>query len=248
MKSVFCGAALAASLVSFTRVPFPWQISDEAFRRATWHLPFIGWLNVLALAVLLRLPLPEDGLLFLCLVLPILISGAMHEDGLADAADGLLGGQNRERRLEIMKDPRVGSYGVIAIVLVMLGQFLALRAIPPAFRLTALAFAFPMSRCIAALLSQALPYARQDQSRASAYISRSWAGCLWPLLWTFPVFFIVAPDLRLPLLGLSLTACGILGFFFHRKLGGVSGDCLGAAVKICELLLLWIFATVLEGA
>lgn len=239
-------ADLAASLVSFTRIPFPWRLRDDAFQRASWHLPLIGWLNVLLLALVLRyLPIPEDGLLFLCLLLPILISGGMHEDGLADAADGLLGGTDREKRLAIMKDPRVGSFGVMALVLLLLGQFLALRTIPADFRLSALAFALPTSRWIASLLAQVLPYARSDaQSRASAYLSRSFFGYLWPTLWTVPAFLTL--DAPLPfafvLFGLALFLGGSLAFFFHRKLSGITGDCLGAAVKIAELIFLWAFA------
>jgi adenosylcobinamide-GDP ribazoletransferase len=242
-------AGIAASLVSFTRIPFPLKLSEAAFQKASWHLPLIGWLWVWLCSLVLRFDsFTDDGLVFFCLVLPILLSGAMHEDGLADAADGLIGGQNREKRLEIMKDPRVGSYGVISIVLVLLGQFLAIRAIEPSYRLAALAFVLPVSRCIAAILLQILPYARTENSRASAYVSRSFAGILWPIFWTVPALSFVAVNQRLPLLAVSF--CLLLGFafYFWKKLGGVTGDCLGAAVKLSEISLLWCFTAILPAA
>ncbi len=242
MKLFF--AAIAASLVSFTRIPVPWMLPKEAFPKASWHLPLIGWLLFSVLAAVLHAfgdLLPDDALIFLCLLLPILVTGGMHEDGLADAADGLFGGQTPERRLQIMKDPTVGSFGVIALCLLLLGEYLALKNISSGLRLQALAFALPVSRCFAVLLLKALPYLSSEKSRAAAYIQPASLGFLWTILWTLPALLWL-PSFNMSLLLVALLSFASIWWLCRQKLGGVTGDCLGAAVKVNELVLLWTIA------
>ncbi|RYZ48727.1 MAG: adenosylcobinamide-GDP ribazoletransferase [Proteobacteria bacterium] len=244
MKKLFYG--ILASLVSFTRIPVPLTISPESFRDATWHIPLIGWLHAGILTLVwLYLPVPDDLKYFLILLLPVLLSGGMHEDGLADAADGIFGGHSRERRLQIMKDPLVGSYGVLSIVLYVLGYYLALKNIPGESMVKTLCIALPLSRLVAPLLVSALPYVRtkQEESRAIAYLGSERGNASWSILWVLPVVSLVRGDeLGIGLvLGFILSGLG-LGLLFRKKLGGITGDCLGAAIKVTELVLIWIVA------
>jgi adenosylcobinamide-GDP ribazoletransferase len=244
MKKLLHG--ILASVVSFTRIPVPIRISPESFRDATWHIPLIGWLHAGILTLVwLYLPVPEDLKYFLILLLPVLLSGGMHEDGLADAADGIFGGHSKERRLQIMKDPLVGSYGVLSIVLYFLGYYLALKNISSETMVKALCIALPLSRLVAPLLVTALPYVRtkQEESRAIAYLGGDRGHASWSILWVLPVVGLVrADDLGIGLvIGFIVTGVG-LGFLFRHKLGGITGDCLGAAIKVTELVLLWIIA------
>jgi adenosylcobinamide-GDP ribazoletransferase len=195
--------------------------------------------------VWLYLPIPEDLKFFLLLLLPVLLSGGMHEDGLADAADGIFGGQSKERRLQIMKDPLVGSYGVVSLVLYFLGYYLALKNIPSEMMVKALCIVLPLSRLIAPLLVSVLPYVRtkQEESRAIAYLGTERAHASWSILWVLPLVSLVREEN----LGVGLVIAFILvglglGLLFKRKLGGITGDCLGAAIKVLELVLLWIIA------
>ena len=244
MKGLLKG--VLASLVSFTRISVPWPLTQENFEDATWHIPLIGWLNVLLLAMLYTfLEVPADLKLFLILVIPVLLSGGMHEDGLADSADGLFGGLNKERRLAIMKDPRVGSFGVLSLVLYSLGYFLALKNLPAFAVISALAIALPLARLSGPLLAALLPYARAevDANKAKHYLSGNRKKLVFSCFWCLPILlFMPTPTFGAVLiLGFALTLFGC-GWFFKKKLGGITGDCLGAAIKITELVLLWLIA------
>jgi adenosylcobinamide-GDP ribazoletransferase len=228
-----------AAIVCFTRVPIPWQLPADAFTRASLQLPLLGWvLGGMQYGVFLLFSkwLTVDVALFWALSVPILLSGAMHEDGLADFADGMLGGQTPSRRLEIMKDPRVGSYGVLALILVLGGSFLALKETASSHQGTALLLSIVLSRSIVIPLLGTLPYLNHAGSRSEGFIPRSFRGWhvmlpLWPLL---PIALIL-PDVRLFVFFLVFTLIVIASrSYLQKKLGGLTGDCLGAAIKFTE--------------
>jgi adenosylcobinamide-GDP ribazoletransferase len=228
-----------AAIVCFTRIPIAWHLPADAFTRASLQLPLLGCLigsvqyGILFLA---STWVNHDLALFLALVFPCLLSAGMHEDGLADFADGMLGGQTINRRLEIMKDPRVGTYGVLALILVLGGGFLALRGTSVDHQGSMLLLSAVFSRSICIPLLATLPYLNHAGSRSQGFIPSSWSGWrvglpLWPLL----LSIVLLPDPRLLLfLGLAVGIFLILKIYLQKKLEGLTGDCLGAAIKITE--------------
>mgnify|MGYP001616156465 CR=1 FL=1 len=240
MKNLVSG--IAASFVTFTCIPCRRILPAESFSDATWHIPLVAWFYWGMLAgVWSWLPGPLDFKILQVMVLPVVIGRVMHEDGLADSADGLFGGHTPEKRLAIMKDPQVGSFGVVTMVLYFLAYYLALKNIPEMDLIRVLGIVLPLSRFAAPLLAIALPYVRADQSKAKAYLGTNRMLCLWSLLWTLPIGYFWTHNSIYGLVGsaFALIGCGLI---FHKKLGGVTGDCLGATIKCIELAGLWSFA------
>ncbi|WP_415402406.1 adenosylcobinamide-GDP ribazoletransferase [Tateyamaria sp. SN3-11] len=153
-----------AALVLLTRLPLP-ALPDHAFAhgaRAVWAYPLVGLVVGLIAcgiaAVATALGLPAMIVAGLSLATLVLLTGAMHEDGLADTADGLWGGHDRDRRLEIMKDSRMGAYGVLALIVVMGLRWLGLTEVT----WTGLITAAVVSRAMMPPLMLALPHARMS--------------------------------------------------------------------------------------
>lgn len=137
IRNVIADLRIAASFVTLLPVGSSKPAADGAIARATWALPVAGLLVGLAGALVYkissRLGLTPNLAALLALATTALITGALHEDGLADTADGLGGGRTRERKLEIMRDSRIGTYGVCALILSFGLRWSALAAIAIAF-------------------------------------------------------------------------------------------------------------------
>jgi len=226
----------------FTRLPVPaWVGHDsDALARSAKYFPLIGLLvgTLAALAYVAASQFwPPAVAIVLSMACSIYVTGAFHEDGLSDTADGLGGGWDKERILAIMKDSRVGSYGVIALVLALLGKFVLLQAMLPDLLPLALIGAHAFSRLCATALLARMDYVREDaQSKAKPLVARmSTAECL------LAAAFGLLPLLGLPwlqvlpalLLGGALTLW--LAGLFRRWLGGYTGDCLGAVQQLSEI-------------
>lgn len=232
--------SLSAAIVTFTRIPIPWLLPPEAFSRASLQLPLLGWLiggTQCAILLLVSQWMPTDVALFLALVFPCILSGGMHEDGLADFADGMLGGNSIPRRLEIMKDPRVGSYGVLALLIVLGGGFLALRGTTSEYQGRVLFISAIFSRSLCVPLLGTMPYLNHAGSRSQGFIPVLFSGWriflpLWPLIPALALMPSMAAMIAFPLLFLLLFL--LLRSYLQKKLQGLTGDCLGAAIKIAE--------------
>ena len=231
----------------FTRLPVPAWVpwSSERMHHAARYFALVGWvvgaagaLGYLALAWLL----PAAVAVILSMALTIRLTGAFHEDGWADTCDGLGGGWNRAQILAIMKDSRIGSYGTIGLVLMLLAKYLALVDLGAEQDypvIAALLVAHPLSRLTAVSLMAVLDYARSDDSAKSATVARrptlaelgiATLGGILPLLLLNPVeAFLV----------LVLAAVvGVLAMrTFALRLGGYTGDCLGATQQVAELII-----------
>ena len=235
----------------FTRIPLPAWVGHSAQQldQATRYLPAVGMcVGALAAAVLWLgaqiLPLP----LAVCLsmVSGILVTGAFHEDGLSDFADGIGGGYTREKILAIMKDSRIGAYGAIAIVLSLLIKYQALLALcgtrSLAYAAAALVAAHGVSRLMAVSLMVTQRYVRDDDSARA----KPAAGKPNPASFAIALVFGAAALGILLAAGASaasvLTALGAallmriyLAWLLQRKLGGYTGDCLGAVQQLTEI-------------
>lgn len=239
-------ARFFTALGYFTRLPVPAWVawSPERLARAAAWLPLVGWVVGLAGAAALYAlaqVLPASLAVILSMALTIRLTGALHEDGFADACDGLGGGWDKAQILAIMKDSRIGSYGAIGIGLMLLAKAAALielAAESPATAAIALLVAHPLSRLAAAAVLHALPYARSDDSsKAGALAQRLSRGelILAGLCGLLPAFVLLAPLQGLSALALAALLTLWLARLFLRRLGGHTGDLLGAVQQAAEL-------------
>ena len=236
---------LLAALTFFTRLPF-WRIREipaEQFKRVVPLWPLAGWLTGGVTAGVLLLcsrVMPLTLAWILALTARLLLTGALHEDGLADFFDGFGGGTSRERTLAIMKDSHIGTYGVIGLIV----YYALMLQLPTVLSSNALVFAVlcgdAWSKCCAAQLINLLPYARTEETAKNKTVYQRMTVpelmlCLFfglaPALLVYcwlPVAFhwtlLVPPIVMLLMAGLM-----------KRRIQGYTGDCCGATFLLCEL-------------
>lgn len=232
---------LLASFIFFTRLPF-WRLAKvppEAFRRVVEWWPVVGLLTgaitasaLWLLAHLLPFPLAVIG----AFAARILVTGALHEDGLADFFDGFGGGTTRERILAIMKDSHTGTYGVVGLLFYFLLAIGSVSALPLHMACMVVFAADPWSKWCASLTVKFLPYCRKETEAKSGVIYLGIS--VWKLILTGIIS--LAPSFLLPLpwvpVWLASPVCvAILIWLMHHKIQGYTGDCCGAAFLLCEL-------------
>lgn len=230
-------ADIAVALALLTRLPLP-ALPDAAFARqarAAWAFPVAGAVvgGLAATVAGLALALGLDPVLAagLALAAQVLLTGAMHEDGLADTADGLWGGQTPERRLEIMKDSRIGSYGVLALLLGTGLRWAALTSVIAALGVWVLPALGALSRAGLPAVMAALPRARpgglsdsvgQPPQGTAALAAGLGLVCALPVLGPVPALAAA----------LALWSMARLA---RARIGGQTGDILGAGQQMAEL-------------
>lgn len=235
----------------FTRLPVPAWVghSSQQLEQAARYLPLVGaCVGAIAAAVLWLSSqlLPLSLAVGLSMAAGILITGAFHEDGLSDFADGMGGGHTREKALAIMKDSRVGAYGVIALVLALLLKYQALLALCSAHPLllaaAVLIAAHSISRLLAASLMLTQRYIRDDDSArakpAAQKISyASFAVALLIGIATLGLLYAAGAHIATicAALGAALLMRAYLAWRLQKRLGGYTGDCLGAVQQLSEL-------------
>lgn len=229
----------------FTRLPVPRWVpwSPERLDHAARYFPLVGWvvgaLGALSLMVLAQ-ALPAALAVILSMAVTVRATGAFHEDGFSDACDGLGGGWDKAQVLAIMKDSRIGSYGAIGITLMLLAKaaaLVALAGVSIGTAALALLVAHPLSRLASTSLIHCLPYVREDETAKSKPLARrltgtelaiAAAGGLLPLLLLTPL------QIGIALLAVAATTLW-LARMFVRRLGGFTGDLLGATQQAAEL-------------
>ncbi len=179
---------------------------------------------------------------FLVLVLWVIATGALHLDGLADLADGLFGGRDPEGRLKIMRDPQVGAFGVAACVLVLLGKFVLLQELATRDREAmahALAASVFVARCGILLMAGLGRYPRPEGTGKAVVAAAGLRDAIAAIVLAVLLNRLFGPDC-----GCAGVICAaswallfvlVLTWLCQRRLGGVTGDCLGAAVETAEL-------------
>jgi adenosylcobinamide-GDP ribazoletransferase len=232
--------------VRFDTVP----TADDVARTRHWF-PFVGLLlggflgGMTFLATALSMP-PLLGA-FVILLTWVVSTGALHLDGLCDLCDGLFGGTTPERRLEIMKDPHVGTFGMVGGMLLLLGKFACLAELLRSQAEQApwwLATAVLLARALVLMVAVGCRYPREDGTGRAiieavtmrdAMASVCWAGVLAALP---AITGLVASVPLMASMIFALVAALSLRAICRRRLGGVTGDCLGAAIELVELVVL----------
>jgi adenosylcobinamide-GDP ribazoletransferase len=207
--------------------------------------PVIGLALGLALLGVDRLAmraLPDASVDVLIIVALIALTGALHLDGLADAADGLFGGYTRERRLEIMHDPHAGTYAIVAIASVLALKWAGLAALPSNVRVEAIVLTPCLARFAMLVTIAAFPYAREEGTGAGLH------EAAWPthVSAVIPIVLIVSIGLfgadGLFVVAFAAAVALAFGAFATHLVGGMTGDLYGATAEISEALLLLFIA------
>ena len=259
------------ALQFFTRIPVTGRLADwvgyspQMLRASAAHFPGVGCLVgalVAALSAALLWALPAGGFSPLIVAalgtaFGILLTGAFHEDGLADVADGLGGSYQRERALEIMKDSRVGAFGAIAIVvalLVKVALVAQLASMGAAVLCSAAFLAHVVSRTWPLLIIRALPHVGDIAGSKSKPLAEqiTWVALAVALLWCLLAVLVVlgvevsgmqvtltrGQRWGIPVAGALLASALAFAWMlrmFAKRLQGFTGDCLGATQQVCEL-------------
>lgn len=229
------------ALVLLSRWPI--RIPDSAFEhqaRAIWAFPVVGLAlgatTCLLFAFLMQLGVPIAIAAILVAAFSTLQIGAMHEDGLADCADGFWGGFTRERRLEIMKDSSIGAYGMLMLIFAIALRILCFIALAQNGAITAILAAAVLSRGVMASVMSFLPMAKSNGLAASVGMPAKQTGIVALVIGLgFAVYLT-------PLI--ACIAALITAFLWSKvaqsKIGGQTGDVLGASQQISELSFLVI--------
>lgn len=249
------------ALMFYTRIPVPKWVgfNDEQLNKSTIYFPVIGWMvgGVGALVFVgSEFLFSPSVAIVLSMVATILLTGAFHEDGFADVCDGFGGGWEKMKILEIMKDSRIGAYGMIGMALLLLLKYTALLTLfdymaansmnsfwiifliaHSLSRFTALTFIYSHEYVREDLLSKVKPIGKKMSP--TQIIIASIFGFL-PILLFSP--WSVGALVIAPLFGLKLY----LGYYFKKWIGGYTGDCLGATQQISEVLIYLYFIGVLK--
>lgn len=234
------------ALQFFTRIPIPRWVGFEPdwLQHAVRYFPAVGWVVAAATAAVYTLAAllwPQAVAVLLSTIAGIYLTGAFHEDGFADVCDGFGGGITQQRVLEIMQDSRVGAYGAIGIALLLALKCVLLSSLPGGQVVIALLLAHPLSRLLATTLIWKLDYAKA-QGKAKPLAQQM----------SFIEFLIAALTVALPVaialvqgwiawqalmagIFCAMLATVFLARKFVQRIGGYTGDCLGAVQQTAEV-------------
>lgn len=240
-----------AALIFFTRLPF-WRLHEPpqaCYRTVVEHWALTGWLTGGVMAATLwagSMFLPYAVAVLLAIVMRLLLTGALHEDGLADFIDGFGGGGcDRSRILAIMKDSHIGTFGVLGLILYELLLAAALFSMEPAVAALAILAADPLAKMLAAPLTIVMPYARREEEAKAKVVYRKmswWAGIslvFQGLLPTVALVGFTSVNCYLLIFIPCLVAC-VLYLHIWYRLRGYTGDCCGAVCLLVELSILLV--------
>jgi adenosylcobinamide-GDP ribazoletransferase len=230
---------LLAAVQFLTRLPVPnYRFEPDMVMASAKLYPIVGALvgvGAVAIEWLLRAHLPAGVAAVAVLVYSVTLTGGMHEDGLADACDGLGAGGERKRMLDIMRDSRIGSYGTLAIVLSVLARWALLAAISPGRFAGYVLTAQVLCRWTALPLAAFLPSARKDGlGEKLAHKVSIGALCVGTALALVIAGFSLRAQLILPFAAV-IAVTVVSGAVYRAKLGGITGDCFGATNQLAEI-------------
>lgn len=233
----------------YTRIPVPRWVEYDAnnLSAATRYFPLVGYIvaivSWLVYIVCQHIFSVEISVIMSALA-GVLLTGAFHEDGLADVSDGFGGGWTKEKILSIMKDSRVGTYGVVALIFIFSLKFLSLVQLSiinvSSFGLFLLV-AHSLSRGAAVFIIYSSVYAREDaESKAKPVAQQLTTGsfaiaCIWSIV---PLVVLMLLNVAYILIIVPVTFLTLyLRWYFNKWVGGYTGDCLGATQQLSEVVI-----------
>ncbi len=233
---------IAAAFILFTRLPL-WrviEIPEKAYSTTVVFWPLTGWITggcTALILYLLALVMPLLPAVVIAIICKLLLTGALHEDGLADFCDGFGGGCDKDAILRIMKDSHIGTYGVIGLICHYLLLIGLLSSLSPLLAATAVVAADPFGKFCASQLTNILPYARPEGAKNKISYSRMTAPHLM-LNIAFGVTPLIPLWVAKPCAVLSvlfpILTIALLISMMKRRIGGYTGDCCGASYLFCE--------------
>lgn len=242
-----------AALIFFTRLPF-WRVyqpPQASYKAVVEYWPLTGWLTGGAMAATLyfgSLVLPWPVAVIAAITVRLLITGALHEDGLADFLDGFGGGGDRARILAIMKDSHIGTYGVLGLIIYMSLLWATLYSMTPVIAALTVFAADPFSKMVSSQLVNMLPYARREEEAKNKTVYRkpSLAAGL-----SLTVQGLLPMAVMIWLTGISwyfvIAMPALVMYFLYllmlRKIKGYTGDCCGAVCLLVELAVYLVACT-----
>ncbi|WP_319586953.1 adenosylcobinamide-GDP ribazoletransferase [uncultured Desulfobulbus sp.] len=251
--------ALILMIQFMTRYPIPVQVefTAERFVQGMKWMPLVGLLAALPAAagyLLVDALLGRELAAMVAVIGLITVTGGLHLDGIADTADGLFSYRSRERMLEIMRDSTLGTNGVIALVLTILLKYILLQTIPGTGGVPAVLITPVLGRVALTWHSAAARYAREERGIGDYVnqtgLAQAAAATLMSLFLVTSILFLwgVHPSL-VPLVVLILHLPPILlavlfAAYLKRRLGGITGDTIGASIELAEILSFLVFLLV----
>lgn len=235
-----------AAFIFFTRLPF-WRLHEppkECYKTVVEHWPLTGWLTGGAMAATLyfgSMIMPYLVAVIAAIIVRLIITGALHEDGLADFLDGFGGGgKDRQRILDIMKDSHIGTYGVLGLIMYELLLGAALLSMSPEMAALTILAADPYSKMVTSELIIMMPYARTEETAKNKTVYRKidWkAGVGLAIQGLLPmVAFLWYTGLSWEMI--IFLPCLVMYFLYlliWRRIHGYTGDCCGAVCLLVEL-------------
>jgi len=230
------------ALMFLTRIPCPSWIdySEEYLNKASRYFPLMGWIVGGCTAFVFWLSsfvMPSSIAILLSMVTSILLTGALHEDGFADFCDGFGGGWTKEQVLTIMKDSSLGTYGTTGICLLLALKYLCLMAISPSLLPSILIAGHSMSRLVATSFISSHEYVWENENSKPRPLPKQMSRSELVIAGFFGImpFFLLEYYFLLLLIPVFI-AKRLLGKFFVKRIGGYTGDCLGAAQQVSEVI------------
>ena len=228
-----------AAVGFFTRVPVPMKpdFSEADLNHSTRYFPLVGLFIGIAAALVYTLVakiLPMELAVLASMAATIWLTGAFHEDGLTDAIDGLGGGWEKEQVLAIMQDSRIGSFGAVGLFLMLLAKYEALVHTYPALIPVAMIAGHALSRFAAGLVIYTQPYVKPKGKAKPLATKLSRGELAVTAIFGIGPLLLLAPKLLITLLPVAIVWCWF-SYKLRKRLGGYTGDCLGAMQQLCEL-------------
>ena len=232
-----------AALQFLTIVPVPWrrEVRPEDLARSTSYFPLVGLIIGLVLAFLnwlLGFLLPSAVVNVLLIIFLVVISGALHLDGLADTCDGLAGHKTAQARLEVMRDSHVGAFGVIGVCCLLLVKYISLNNVPENLMMATLVLMPVLSRWAMAYAIFAYPYARPSGLGQVFKQGTTWLRLLWATLIALVVAVGVARWAGLAIMAGVWIIAIIMATCLKGKFSGLTGDSYGAINEVAEVSVL----------
>ena len=243
---------IAAALTFFTRIPI-WKWTDipqKHYSSVVVYWPLTGWVTGGFTALLLWVAdqvLPILPAVVIALTGRTLLTGALHDDGLADFCDGFGGASTKDRILAIMKDSHIGTYGVIGLIFYYLWYVSIVVSLPIEIAIAAIFASDAYAKACAAQLVNFLPYSRPEGAKNRISYDRM---TIWQILIVIPsgllpVCLLAYIDIFLTLSIIApIIVISMLILYMRHKIGGYTGDCCGASCLLCELSMLAAIAMI----